>query len=75
LSPDVPVAITVIRGPLFTSFRNSIVTGAALNILLNTSVTPDTSAVDKTLGGQSPQNSDSSPATVAVKYLKVWSYK
>ena len=75
MSPDVPVAITVIRGPLFTSFRNSIVTGAALNILLNTSVTPDTSAVDKTLGGQSPQNSDSSPATVAVKYLKVWSYK
>ena len=75
MSPDVPVAITVIRGPLFTSFRNSIVTGAALNILLNTSVTPDTSAVDKTLGGQSPQNSDSSPATVAVKYLKAWSYK
>ncbi len=62
-------------GRLFTSFRNSIVTGAALNILLNTSVTPDTSAVDKTLGGQSPRNSDSSPATVAVKYLKVWSYK
>ena len=60
---------------LFSTFRGGIVKGAALNILLNSSVTPDTSAVRKSIGGNAPQNSDSSPATVAVKYLKVWSYK
>jgi len=62
-------------GKLFSTFRGGIVTGAALNILLNSSVTPDTSAVRKSIGGNAPQNSDSSPATVAIKYLKVWSYK
>lgn len=60
-------------GKEFASATSSVITGSALNILLNSSVTPDTSALRKTIGG-TPKNSDSSPATVQVKYLKVWSY-
>jgi hypothetical protein len=37
-------------------------------------VTPDVSAVREEIGGP-PVNSDSSAATVAVKYLRVWSYR
>jgi hypothetical protein len=61
-------------GKAFAASRNSVITGAALNILINSTVTPDNSAVDQQIGGQ-PKNSDSSPATMAIKYLKVWSYK
>jgi len=62
-------------GKKFTSASNNVITGAALNIILSTSVTPDTSAVDQTIGGGAPKNSDSSPATIAIKSLKIWSYK
>jgi hypothetical protein len=62
-------------GKKFTSSSSSVITGAALNIILSTSVTPNTSAVDQTIGGGSPKNSDSSPATIAIKSLKIWSYK
>jgi hypothetical protein len=58
-------------GRIFTSFRSSVVTGSPLNILLTSSVTPG--AAEKEIGGP-PKNSDSSPATLAIKYLKVWSY-
>jgi Glycosyl hydrolases family 16 len=60
-------------GKEFASSRSSVITGSSLNILLNSSVTPSTKAVEKSIGGK-PKNSDSSPATVAIKYLKVWSY-
>jgi hypothetical protein len=62
-------------GKKFTSTSNSVITGAALNIILSTSVTPNTGAVDQTIGGGPPKNSDSSPATIAIKSLKIWSYK
>ena len=61
-------------GRQFTSLSSSVVTGAPLNILITTSVTPDISQVQQTIGG-SPQNSDSSPAGMAVKYVKVWTFK
>ena len=61
-------------GRQFTSLHSSVVTGSALNIILSTSVTPNTSEVDQSIGGP-PRNSDSSPATLAIKDLKVWSYK
>lgn len=62
-------------GKKFSTGQNSVITGAALNIILSTSVTPATSEVEQTLGGTAPKNSDSSPATMAVKYIRVWSYK
>jgi hypothetical protein len=37
-------------------------------------VTPDNSEVEQTIGN-APQNSDSSPAGMAVKYVKIWSFK
>lgn len=58
-------------GRIFASLRSSAVTGSPLNILLTTSVTPK--AAEQLIGG-TPKNSDSSPATLAIKYLKVWSY-
>src|ERR1700722_12354103 len=59
---------------LYTSLSSSIVTGSALNILITTSVTADNSEVDSEIGN-TPQNSDSSPAGIAVKFVKVWSFK
>jgi hypothetical protein len=61
-------------GKEYTSLSSSIVTGAPVNILITTSVTPDTMQIEQQLGN-APQNSDSSPAAMAVKYVKVWSYK
>ena len=61
-------------GREYTSYSSGNVTGDALNIYLTTGVTPDNSAVEGDIGG-APVNSSSSPATLAVKYLKVWSYK
>ena len=62
-------------GKLFSTGDNSVITGAPLNLIISSSVTPNTQAVDQTIGGTAPVNSDSSPATIAVKYVKVWSYK
>jgi hypothetical protein len=61
-------------GKEFTSYTSGNVTGDPLNIYITTSVTPDISSIQQQLGGP-PVNSDSSPATYAVKYLKVWSFK
>lgn len=61
-------------GKQFTSLSNGIVTGAPLNILITTSVTPANSQVEQQIG-TAPVNSDSSPATVRVKYVKVWAFK
>jgi hypothetical protein len=61
-------------GKKFASVHSSAVTGAPLNILLNSAVAPDTSAIRKTIGGK-PKNSDSSPATVEVKEFRVWAYQ
>lgn len=52
----------------------AIVTGAPVNILITTSVTPGNVQIEQQLGN-APQNSDSSPAAMAVKYVKVWSFK
>ena len=60
-------------GKEYASLHSGVITGAPLNILLNSGVTPSTKAEEKAIGGK-PKNSDSSPATVEVKYLKVWSY-
>jgi hypothetical protein len=60
-------------GKEYTSLSSAIVTGAPLNILITSSVTPDTSQIQQELGN-SPQNSDSSPAGIAVKYVKIWSF-
>jgi hypothetical protein len=60
-------------GKQFASMRGSEITGAPLHILLNSAVTPRTKAAEKEIGGK-PKNSDSSPATIEVKYLRVWSY-
>ena len=48
-------------GRQFTSLSSGVVTGSPLNILITTSVTPDISQVEQTIGGP-PLNSDSSPA-------------
>ena len=61
-------------GKEYTSLSSSIVTGAPVNILITTSVTPDNMQIEQQLGN-APQNSDSSPAAMAVKYVKVWSFK
>jgi hypothetical protein len=62
-------------GKQYTSASNSVITGAALNIIVSSGVTANTSAAREKLGGSPPKNSDSSPATLAIKDLKVWSYK
>ena len=61
-------------GKLFTSLASAAVTGAPLNLLITSSVTADNSEVEQQIGGP-PQNSDSQPAGLAVKYVKVWSLK
>jgi hypothetical protein len=61
-------------GQQYTTYSSSNVTGDPLNLYITTSVTPDISSIEQQLGGP-PKNSDSSPATIAVKYVKVWSYK
>jgi hypothetical protein len=61
-------------GKLYTTLTSDIITGDPLSILLTAAVTPDTSAVEQELTGP-PVNSDSSPATIAVNYVKVWSYR
>jgi hypothetical protein len=60
-------------GKQFASARSDAITGAPLNILLNSAVTPDTSDGRKAIGGK-PKNSDRSPASIEVKYLNVWAY-
>jgi hypothetical protein len=61
------------NGKEFASSHSSVITGAPLNILLNSAVAPSTRTVEKTIGGK-PKNSDSSPAAVEIKYLNVWAY-
>jgi hypothetical protein len=60
-------------GKEFASSHSSVITGAPLNILLNSAVAPSTRTLEKTIGGK-PKNSDSSPAAVEIKYLNVWAY-
>ena len=61
-------------GQQFTSYTSSKVTGSALNLILNSTVTPKTAAAWNAIGGPEV-NSDSSPATTAVQYIRIWSYK
>ena len=61
-------------GREYTTYTAGEVTGDPLNVYLTTTVTPDVSAAQHQIGGP-PVNSDSSPATFAVKYLRIWSYR
>jgi hypothetical protein len=61
-------------GQQYTSYTSSKVTGSALNILLTSTVTPKTTAASDLIGGPEV-NSASTPVTIGVKYLRVWSYK
>ena len=61
-------------GREYTSYTSDHVTGDPLNIYVTTTVTPDVSGAQRQVGGP-PVNSDSSPATFAVKYLRIWSYR
>jgi hypothetical protein len=61
-------------GGLYTSYTSSNVTGSPLNVYFTMANTPATSAVEKLIGAP-PINSSPSPATMSVRYLKVWSYK
>ena len=58
----------------YSSYTSANVTGAPLDVYFTMSVTPDTSAMAKLLGS-APMNSDPAPATMTVKYLKVWSFR
>jgi hypothetical protein len=61
-------------GDLFTSYTSSNVTGSPLNVYFTMANTPATASVEKSIGAP-PINSSPSPATMSVRYLKVWSYK
>jgi hypothetical protein len=61
-------------GVEYTSYTSSNIPGDPLNVYITTANTPNTSAVKAKLGA-APMNSDSSSPTLAVKYLKIWSYK
>jgi hypothetical protein len=61
-------------GKLFSTLSSGVVTGAALNLLITTGVTPDNSEVEQTIG-TAPVNSDNSAAGMAVKYVKIWAFK
>jgi len=62
------------NGKQYTKYTNSHVTGSALNVYFTMTDTPDTPAVVSQIGN-TPVNSDPLPATMAVKYLRIWSYK
>jgi hypothetical protein len=61
-------------GEMFTSYTSSNIPGAPLNVYFTMTNTPNTSAIIKLIGSP-PVNSSSSPATMSVRYLKVWSYR
>ena len=61
-------------GHQYTSYTSGNVTGSPLDIYLTTSVTPDISSIQQQLGGP-PLNSAGSAVTLAVKYLRIWSYQ
>lgn len=61
-------------GRLFTNYTSGHVTGSPLNVYITMANTPNTSLVRQRIGGP-PINSDSSSATLAVKYLRIWSYR
>ena len=61
-------------GKEYTSLSSGVVTGSPLEMRITTSVTPDESSVNEVIGGP-PVNSDSSATSLAVKYVRVWSFK
>ena len=61
-------------GKEFASSRNSVITGAPLNILLNSSVTR-TPTRSRAARRRQAEELRQSPAAMAIKYLKVWSYQ
>jgi hypothetical protein len=61
-------------GRQYSSYTSGNVTGHKLSVYFTMGNTPDSSWVESRIGGP-PINSDPSPATLAVKYLRIWSYK
>jgi hypothetical protein len=61
-------------GGQYTSYTSSHIPGRPLNIHVTMTDTPDNSSVEQRIGGP-PVNSDGSPATLTLKYLRVWSYR
>jgi hypothetical protein len=62
------------NGHLYTSFTSSHIVGKPMNIYITNVNTPNTTWVVQHIGSK-PINSSSKPASVQVKYLRVWSYK
>lgn len=61
-------------GKEFTSFTSSEIPGSPMSLYITMTSTPNNQWVQQHIGGP-PINSDSSPATFSVKYLRIWSYK
>ena len=61
-------------GREYTSLSSDIITGSALSILITELVAPDNSEVEQEIAGP-PTTSDSSPADIDVKYVRIWSFK
>lgn len=61
-------------GKQYTSYTSSHIPGRPLNLYVTMSDTPDTKWVRQRIGGP-PINSDRSPATLTLKYLRIWSYR
>ena len=61
-------------GQEYSSYTSSNIPGSPLNLYFTMGDTPATASIEQSIGG-APINSDSSPATLSVKYLKIWSYR
>lgn len=61
-------------GTEYTSLSSDIITGSALSILITELVAPDNSEVEQEIAGP-PTTSDSLPADIDVKYVRIWSFK
>jgi hypothetical protein len=61
-------------GREYTSFTSSKIPGRPLNAYFTMTNTPNSSWVRQRIGGP-PINSATVPATLSVKYLRIWSYK
>jgi hypothetical protein len=59
---------------LYTTYTSSHIVGKPMNIYITNVNTPNTTWVRQQIGNK-PINSSSKPASVQVKYLRVWSYK
>jgi hypothetical protein len=61
-------------GEKYSSYTSSNIPGSPLNLYFTMGDTPATASIEQSIGG-APINSASSPVTMSVKYLKIWSYR